>query len=72
MGFLEPENAPPTLYVQTQEGDEAGSWWNPKDIHADTGGRLFQTALGAMTLEVYAQYLSLYKVSAESNDPASR
>ncbi len=39
--------------AQTKEGDETGSWWNPADIHAAAGGRLFQTAINAMMLEVY-------------------
>lgn len=47
--------------AQDKEGDETGSWWNPNDADAASGGRLFQTALGAMTLEVYYRYLPLFK-----------
>ena len=53
------------ISVQVKQGDEAGSWWNPNDIHAATGGRLFQTAINAMTMEVYYRYLPLYKPSPE-------
>jgi hypothetical protein len=38
--------------MQVKEGDEAGSWWNPNDIHASAAGRLFQTALNSMTFEI--------------------
>ena len=60
------------ISVQAKEGDEAGSWWNLKDIHAATGGRLFQTAINAMTLEVYYRYLPLYKWSPEDENPPNR
>ena len=56
---------------QTKEGAEAGSWWNPNDIHGAAGGRLFQTAINSMTLEVYYRYLPLHK-SPEDNHPANR
>jgi hypothetical protein len=57
---------------QVKEGDERGSWWNPDDIHAAAGGRLFQTAINSLTLEVYYRYLPLYKASQEGNHPANR
>ena len=38
---------------QIKVGDEAGSWWNPDDVHAAKGGRLFQTAINTLMLEVY-------------------
>lgn len=45
---------------QAKEGDAAGSWWNAKDIQADNGGRLFQTAVNAVTVEVYYARLPLF------------
>ncbi len=33
---------------QIKEGAEAGSWWWPDEIHAASGGRLYQTALAAL------------------------
>lgn len=47
---------------QKTSGHQAGSW-DPKDSHGryDTrGGRIYATALGAMTLEVYYRYLRLH------------
>ena len=38
---------------QIKEGNEAGSWWNPDDVRATEGGRLFQTAINTLMLEVY-------------------
>jgi hypothetical protein len=45
------------LLVNTQQTDgaEAGSWFNPNDVNAADGGRLFQTALNTLILEIYHQ-----------------
>jgi Ca-activated chloride channel homolog len=48
-----------------QGGNEAGSWWNPNDVNATRGGRLFQTTLNALTLEVYYPNLPLFKAPEE-------
>lgn len=50
---------------QAKEGHEAGSWMavetNLADRHASlSGGRLYTTALAALTLEVYYRHLPLY------------
>ncbi len=53
---------------QIQEGDDAGSWKPGGDHGAGPGGRLYQTCLSVMTLEVYYRHLPLYqreKMSAE-------
>ncbi|MCY2991237.1 MAG: VIT domain-containing protein [Planctomycetota bacterium] len=42
---------------------ESGSWWNPDDLRAGEGGRLLQTAVNTMVLEVYYRYLPLYHVT---------
>ncbi len=49
------------IKTQIQEGDAAGSW-NPDDRHgAGPGGKLYQTALSVMTLEVYYRYMPMYR-----------
>jgi hypothetical protein len=44
---------------QATEGHEAGSWYTA-DYHTTTGGRLCDTALAIMILEVYYRHLPLY------------
>ena len=46
--------------TQAQSGHEKGSW-HFKDRWGDIGGRLYTTAMCAMTLEVYYRYLPLYE-----------
>lgn len=45
--------------TQATEGHESGSWYLP-DKHGDSGGRLYNTAMAIMTLEVYYRYMPLY------------
>ncbi|MBN2022806.1 MAG: terpene cyclase/mutase family protein [Pirellulales bacterium] len=45
---------------QSAEGLESGSWHFP-DQHGDKGGRLYNTAMAAMILEVYYRHLPLYR-----------
>lgn len=53
--------------VRTQEvaGHEAGSW-HFREAYGDVGGRLYTTAMAAMTLEVYYRYTPLF--AAKAND----
>jgi hypothetical protein len=46
---------------QVKRGDAAGSWKPTGDSGAKPGGRLYQTCLSVMTLEVYYRYLPLYQ-----------
>ena len=44
---------------QSKTGHESGSWWT--DYHwTAAGGRLYETSLSVMTLEVYYRHLPLY------------
>jgi hypothetical protein len=45
--------------TQVKEGPEAGSW-DLTDPHGGAGGRLYQTCLAIMTLEVYYRHLPIY------------
>jgi hypothetical protein len=46
---------------QAKEGDALGSWKPTGDRGAGPGGRLYQTCLSIMTLEVYYRYLPIYQ-----------
>jgi hypothetical protein len=46
---------------QAKEGDAAGSWKPTGDRGSGAGGRLYQTCLSIMTLEVYYRYLPIYQ-----------
>lgn len=46
--------------TQVREGAGAGSW-NVTDPHGSSGGRIYQTALSILTLEVYYRHLPLYR-----------
>lgn len=48
---------------QRRTGPEAGSW-DVTDPHGGSGGRLYQTCLSIMTLEVYYRHLPLYQMQA--------
>lgn len=48
------------LNTQVKQGKEAGSW-HFDGGHGDHGGRVYNTALCAMTLEVYYRYLPVYQ-----------
>jgi hypothetical protein len=50
--------------TQAKSGHEKGSW-HFKDRWGDIGGRLYTTAMCAMTLEVYYRYLPLYEAVEE-------
>lgn len=47
--------------TQSRRGHESGSWYFPNPHYGDVGGRLLNTALAAMILEVPYRYLPLYR-----------
>lgn len=46
--------------TQQKDGHAAGSW-SPVGQHSDAGGRIYQTALSACTLEVYYRHLPIFR-----------
>jgi hypothetical protein len=53
---------------QSKTGDEKGSWFNPSDVRAAEGGRLMQTALNAMIMEVYYRHMPIYRKQSVQDD----
>ena len=49
--------------TQSDRGHEAGSW-HFSGGYGDVGGRLYNTAMAVMTLEVYYRYMPLYREQA--------
>ncbi len=49
--------------TQSDQGHEAGSW-HFSGGYGDVGGRLYNTAMAVMTLEVYYRYMPLYREQA--------
>ena len=49
------------LANQRKDGAAAGSW-DPVDRWATIGGRVYQTTICTLTLEVYYRYLPMYAV----------
>jgi hypothetical protein len=50
------------VQAQATEGHELGSWFFAGGDHgANTGGRLYYTALSILTLEIYYRFLPLYR-----------
>ena len=48
------------IQTQANQGHENGSWYF-EHPHSKTGGRLYNTAMAIMTLEVYYRYMPLYR-----------
>jgi len=55
--------------TQIKEGPGAGSW-DVTDPHGNTGGRIYQTALSLLTLEVYYRHLPIYRRFDSDEKPA--
>lgn len=59
------------LQHQSRDGNNAGSWDPVGDAHAESGGRVYTTALGALCLEVYYRYseaLTSFGVAPDIDD----
>ncbi|MBX3420203.1 MAG: hypothetical protein KF752_01465 [Pirellulaceae bacterium] len=52
---------------QVKDGRDAGSWV-PEGLDSREGGRLYQTALATMILEIYYRHLPLYGEGSTSGD----
>lgn len=50
------------IQTQATEGHENGSWYFEHE-HSQKGGRLYNTTMAIMTLEVYYRYMPLYRDS---------
>jgi hypothetical protein len=48
------------VQLQCKTGHQTGSWEPDGSIYGSKGGRIYSTALAALTLEVYYRYLRLY------------
>ena len=55
------------VLTQEKDGPAAGSW-RPAGSHSNKGGRIYQTTLSLMTLEVYYRHLPLYRRRSTSVD----
>ncbi len=53
---------------QSRQGHERGSWFLGGDHSSESGGRLYTTAMCAMTLEVYYRHLPIYRKDSTSAD----
>ncbi len=57
--------------LQASAGHQTGSWEPDSSLYGSKGGRIYCTALAALTLEVYYRYLRLYdepKIPLEAKD----
>jgi hypothetical protein len=58
---------------QSKDGHQKGSWSFKGDSGSGPGGRLYCTAMAAMTLEVYYRYMPIYRKGADGEfDKADR
>jgi len=55
------------IATQEKNGHARGSWYLGGNHSAEAGGRLYCTAMAAMTLEVYYRHLPLYRADALAN-----
>jgi len=57
---------------QQRTGHRTGSWDPDDSIYGERGGRIYSTALAALTLEVYYRFLRMYDGPAEPESPTGR
>jgi hypothetical protein len=53
---------------QDKQGPAAGSWFFDGGHGTDKGGRLYNTSLATMVLEVYYRHMPIYQDQATSDD----
>jgi hypothetical protein len=53
---------------QARAGHERGSWFFGHDHSSEQGGRLYTTAMCAMTLEVYYRHLPIYRKDSTTSE----
>jgi hypothetical protein len=61
--------------LQRSSGHQTGSWEPDNSLYGPKGGRIYCTALAALTLEVYYRYLRLYdepNIPLEAKDEGGR
>ncbi|MBR6437002.1 MAG: hypothetical protein IKS45_10870, partial [Thermoguttaceae bacterium] len=51
---------------QNQQGHEKGSWYH-SGPWSERGGRVYDTALSTMVLEVYYRHMPIYKAAAAAD-----
>lgn len=56
------------INTQVKDGQPEGGSWFFNGSHADKGGRLYNTSLAVLTLEVYYRHLPIYKNTASEED----
>ncbi len=59
------------VHTQVRNVDQCanGSWAPEKDAWGRHGGRVMQTSLSCLTLEIYYRYLPLFKADADNAKP---
>ncbi len=74
VGDLEPEDAQAAgRYADSrQEQLRFGSWDPANDAWGRHGGRVMQTALSCLTLEIYYRYLPLFKAEVDGGGDAGK
>ncbi|MEI8372032.1 MAG: prenyltransferase/squalene oxidase repeat-containing protein [Planctomycetota bacterium] len=57
-----------TTQIRSVDECANGSWAPEKDAWGRSGGRVMQTSLSALTLEIYYRYLPLFKAETDSGE----
>ena len=66
--FWNPRMREHLIATQSKYGHEAGSWFFENKF-GEEGGRLYTTAMAAMTLEVYYRYSPIYQQTGVTFKP---
>jgi hypothetical protein len=59
------------LLAHQRTGGKAAGSWDPADRWSTTGGRIYQTAICTLSLEVYYRYLPMYEAGSSARKPPS-